>query len=74
MAKTNEPKTTKVIKRINDNTRLRFDRYFTPRPTPDTAEMIDSPMITNRPANRPTVLGAGTSPVVFMTHSMPVIA
>ena len=36
--------------------------------------MIESPMITNRPASKPTVLGFGASPLKFMIQSMPVIA
>ena len=55
IAKINEPKMMNTDNRINDSTRLRLDRYFTPRPTPDTAEIIDMPIITIRPEIRPTL-------------------
>ena len=44
------------------------------RPTPDTAEIIDMPMMAPNPASRPTVPGFGALPVISIIQSIPVIA
>jgi len=72
IAKKSELKTTKVKRSTIERTR--FERYFTPRPTPETAERIESPMMVTRPVIRPTVLGAGVSPVRSISQVWPVVA
>ena len=58
-----------------DSTRFRFERYFTPRPTPETADMIDKPHDHHEDAAiSPTAPGFGASPVRSIIHSMPVMA
>ena len=48
IAKRNEPKMTKVKSKMSDRTRFKFDRYLTPRPTNENAEIIDKNMIKTR--------------------------
>lgn len=59
IANRNEPNTTNVNKSANDKTRLRLERYFTPRPAPETAEMMESAMMMTKAVIRPTEVGVG---------------